>query len=284
MSGNGEDDRGEAKPGKNPFLDEAGVPPVRQRKAKPPPNIISAGGVDMARAHASNIKLRDNTAPEPTLDQPRVVVAVELDPRKIPTHRRLIEGRDPADSARSAMLPGGAINATPPSGVRSPASARKVVPVAAVATAAGATAGGAATAAAAPPQATAPAPVPDSRKLPAWTRVAVVLALLLFVVGIAQRFRPHGDAVVDEGAPVRSPIFVTPPPPVEPAAPTAVATAPHAQVAPPPVAPAPTATATAATAAQTAKPTAQPARPPPVAPAPPRATFTPPFQLPGEKN
>ena len=57
----GTDDRGQAKPGKTPSFEESDVaPPARPRKkAKPPPNIITAGGVDMARGHASGIQVRE---------------------------------------------------------------------------------------------------------------------------------------------------------------------------------------------------------------------------------
>jgi len=279
MSGNGEDDRGEAKADANPFLDGAEprvrdvvadvvtdvVPDVvRKRRPKPPPNIISAGGVDMARAHASGIKLRDNTAPEPTLDQPRVVLAVETDPRKVPTHKRLLEGREPAgDGSRSALLPGGAINATPPSGGN-------------VASSKGSPSG----AAPAPAEA-AGTSIEPPRRLPAGMRAALVLVLLLVVGGIAQRIRPRGESPVDARGPASRPpvpISVAPPLPTFAPAPRPQAVSPPESAAaaatPAPAAPAPT---------SAPRPAVQPARPPPAS-APPRATFTPPFQLPGEKN
>src|SRR4051812_43577798 len=96
----GDDDRGSAKPAaKNPFFDDADgppSPPIRSRKAKPAPAMMTAGGVDMARAHASGIKVRE-AMPEQPVEQAKVVVAVETDPRKVPTHKRLLEGREARD-------------------------------------------------------------------------------------------------------------------------------------------------------------------------------------------
>src|SRR4029079_10983314 len=65
---------------------------------------ITAGGVDMARAHASGIRVRDAATPEHPVDEPKVVVSAETDERKVPTHKKLLEGRD-AGEERSAMLP-----------------------------------------------------------------------------------------------------------------------------------------------------------------------------------
>ncbi len=250
MSGNGEDDRREAKPGQNAFLDEADPPPVRQRRAKPPPGIITAGGVDMARAHASGIKLREQTAAEPSLDQPRVVVAVEIDPRKVPTHKRLLEGREhAADGARAAMLPGGSVNTTPRSGVDVPrAPTARAEPAAAV---------------------------EPARRLPAWTRALLVTAVLLFVASAAQRLRPRAATVTDGDS-----VAARPSPPPRAPAPIVAAPPPPAVVAPPPP------TAPALTSSSSAPAPSRPVqlvnRPPPATP--PRATFTPPFQLPGEKK
>src|SRR3954464_3513415 len=103
----GENDRGAPKPGGNPFFEEgaAPAPRARPRRAKPPPGIITAGGVDMARGFAADIRVRDAPAPERPHDEPKVVVAINADVRKVPTHRSLIEGREPGEE-RAAMLPG----------------------------------------------------------------------------------------------------------------------------------------------------------------------------------
>src|SRR4051812_6259740 len=78
---------GRAAAAKNPFLEEA-TPGVRQRRHKPPAGIISAGGVDMARAHASGIRLPEGVERK-SLETRKVVVAVETDPRRVPTHPRM---------------------------------------------------------------------------------------------------------------------------------------------------------------------------------------------------
>jgi hypothetical protein len=103
-------DRAPKGPVANAFFDDAGVrsgarPPPRARRPKPPPGIITAGGVDMARAHASGIVVREQRAPDVAKDEPRVVIAVETDARKVPTHPRLIEPRASA-GATAADAPG----------------------------------------------------------------------------------------------------------------------------------------------------------------------------------
>lgn len=282
----GEQDRGGAKPARNPFFDEADAPPIRRvARPKPPPGIISAGGVDMARAHASGILIREATAAETTLDEPRVVVGVETDPRKVPTHRTLIEGREAReDGARSAMLPGAGGDAPlwtpaaiPPPSALPPTAAPPVDPRAATIER-------------------------DRQALPPWMRVAVVLVLLLLVAGLVRRLR-LALAVPDEPAvtaQVPPPTALSPLPP-PPLAPTPAATAvPEPATAAPsrpavtgepttsptsPTAPtAPTASPTAPTA-----PTASPTAPAPTRPAgkpaaPQKPSYTPPFQMPGEKN
>jgi hypothetical protein len=89
--------------GSNPFLAEAPVvpAPVRRRGGKPPPGIISAGGVDMARAHASNIRPAADTE-LPQMETEKVVVSVETNPRRVQTMRNLEALRPPADGAATA--------------------------------------------------------------------------------------------------------------------------------------------------------------------------------------
>jgi hypothetical protein len=257
----GEDDRGDPEPERSPSSEATEPAPPRVRKAKPPPGIITAGGVDMARAHASGIKPPAPTSPEPATDQPRVVVAVETDPRKVPTHPRLVEGREAtADGSRSALLPtGSSAHATPsPTAVPRPA---KTAPR------------------------SQPAPAPEPRPLSTWKRVAFALALLGVLVSAAHRLRTldgEGSSSVRATAPPSSGELA--PDPVEPAPPPAAVAPPRAAIpraaAPDPTLdPAPPAAIATPTASMEARP--RPARLPLP---PPRPAFTPPFQLPGEKN
>lgn len=102
----GEQDRRGARPADNPFFvdDDAPRPVPRAKRGKPPPAVITAGGVDMARAHAAGIRIREPGV-VPRVDEPRVVLRVETDPRRIRTPRRLLEGRDAGDGTRAALLP-----------------------------------------------------------------------------------------------------------------------------------------------------------------------------------
>jgi hypothetical protein len=252
----GEDDRGQPKRGKSPFFDESDVaPPARpRRRAKPPPNIITAGGVDMARGHASGIQIREGVSPEPSTDQPRVVIAVETDLRKVPTHRRLLAARDPSgDGSRAAVLPD-----TPPPANRTPVS-----------TAAAATPGSARPETSKLPAAQRDgAPPAEARKLPVWMRLA------------RRAGGPVSAPQQTSEPPVPSADILPPPPRLPPPAPTAVVEAPRpappsSSVAPiEAVAPAPH----PASALVIPRPVRTPSLPSP------RATFTPPFQLPSEKN
>jgi hypothetical protein len=260
----GEDDRGQAPAKKTPLFDEADVILPRARRVKPPPGIISAGGVDMARAHASGIKLRDAAAPEPVTDQRRVVVAVETDPRKVPTHKRLLEGRDPTeDGTRSAMLPGGTLHATAPA---TPASGSAIAR------------GARPNAAQAEPAVAPPAPIKE-QKLPLAMRVALVTILLLVLVGVAERYRePVADGSLAAKTRAATVVNAEPPLPVQPAMPSPFVEAPRVAVLPVSSSPASSA-ASSAPPASNGEALRRPAKTPP-----PRATFTPPFQLPGEKN
>jgi hypothetical protein len=242
----GDDDHGPSQPDSSVVASAVAAPSPRARKAKPPPGIITAGGVDMARAHASGIELRDGPVPESIADQPRVVLAVLADLRKVPTHPRL----PAAEGARAAAVaPAGAASGAAPS----PAGARGIGP--------GVVAG-------------------RDGGLPSWLRLAFALVLLVLLVGLVQRLRAPAapaasgvssrehaaqpeptPAVVVEHAPATRPGPVIEPP---------VAVVPKVDSAP---APATTASAEAAR---------RPPRPPP-APSP-KSLFTPPFQLPGEKN
>ena len=271
----GDDDRANAKPSKNPFFDEIDAPPpARARRPKPPPHVITAGGVDMARGHASGIQVKD-TGPAHTVDEPRVVLAVETDLRKVPTDKKLLEGRDPnADGSRSAMLPG------TPGGTPMPSAAAGGWMPAAAAVPAGA------------PRPTEEATVvgplparrPADRKLPVWMRVAMVAVGLLLLAGVLKR---TGVILGDEPAApavTAAPRPPAPPPPPAPPVETAAAPEPAAPAPPPPPAapeppppPAPPAEPAApAPPAHTAKPVQ--------APGPPKPTFKPPFELPSEKN
>lgn len=298
MSDSDEDDRGQAKPEKDPFFDESEVIRPRGKRVKPPPGIISAGGVDMARAHASGIKLRDAVSPAPITDQPRVVVAVEVDPRKVPTHKRLVEGRDSSgDGTRAAMLPGhgsrqrgskhargtvhGTFPATPASGSAVARGARSQEPPP----------GGGDRPQAAEPEAPIepelPHPLATQRKPPMWARVALSLTLLVVLIGVARRYRETDTRSAAE-APAGTVVISPPPAPVEPVTsppPRPTLEAPSVLVEAPPVAVPVVASTRSASASDAPVANAGAARRPvkPL-PLPPRATFTPPFQLPGEKN
>jgi hypothetical protein len=257
----GDDDRGAPK-GRNPFFDEGDAPPPRRKKVKPPPGIITAGGVDMARAHASGIKVREAAVPEHPSAQPKVVVAVETDPRKVPTHKRLLPGRA-AGEERSALLPEpGLTGASPASAPPTPRTGQDPK---------------------APPRAAASeeapvAPVAKDPPLPRWMRVAFVAVGVLLLVGLARQARFHFDR-----APAEHPSASAVPIPIPPRAPTAVESAAIPADPEPPRAPLPTAKPDAAPP-KTASP-AEPAhpKPKPAASASAKPGFVPPFQLPGEK-
>lgn len=106
----GQHDQGGTTP-PNPFPEQEGPPRARSRRQKPPPGIITAGGVDMARAHASGIQVRDAAQPEHPMDEPRVVLS---DPRKLP--KRLLD--EPEQRPDPAEEPG---LWSAPSGRRKPA-------------------------------------------------------------------------------------------------------------------------------------------------------------------
>jgi hypothetical protein len=282
MSG---DDNRSSKPGTapGPFFDEADAPRrARARRTKPPPGIITAGGVDMARAHASGIKIRAGAVPDHPIDEPRVVIAVETDARRTTTHKRILDTREPEeDGARSALLPGtpglaGGHPQTP--GDPGPGAAGRIAE----------RAPDERTPRAAPEPGIALPPPPPAKPrahpLPVWMRVAMALAALLLVAGLVRRVRTMSSG----------PESLAPPPS---APPPAALPLPTGAVAPPTVparAPEP-----AASPAETVKPAPAPPRPapvgapdastrpqrsPPAAPATSKPAFVPPFQLPGEKD
>lgn len=154
----------------NLFLDDP--PRPRQKRHKPAAGIISAGGVDMARAHASGIRPPREIEP-PAVETRKVVVAVETDARKVPTHRKLLEGRDPG--TRPALLPGDG-GAGQPGSRSSPQGAARPRS----------------------PESDPAPPLPLQRH--GAVRVAAVLVLLLLVAGVVRRVgRPP------EAAPIASP-------------------------------------------------------------------------------
>ena len=98
------DNQGAGRQVTNPFLDQAEVSaPAAPRKARPSPRIISAGGVEMARAHAVGICARASSYVQP-INTARVVLNVESDTRRVPTERRLPPGRA-TSRARTAKRP-----------------------------------------------------------------------------------------------------------------------------------------------------------------------------------
>jgi hypothetical protein len=246
----GEDDRDPAGP-ENPYLDDADIPPpaLRPRRAKPPPNIITAGGVDMARGHASGIPIREGKGPEAASDLPRVVIAVETDLRKIPTHRRLQAAAEAREkSAHPTPVATGAARAE--GAVEAPGD-----------------------------QGAAPAPPPETKRLPIGLRLSFAALLLLLLVGVVRR------ANAPSPSPAVTAEVILPLPP-----------------SPPAVSALPGAPLPAASASAQAEPRPEwvvPDDPPPPAPAAtsaprprvsraPAATthpcFTPPFELPAEKK
>lgn len=108
------DDPQETQPTRNPFIDEPVPAPLPRLKKQRPAGIMSAGGVDMARAYATDIHVRA-AQPERPLAEERVVVSVETDPRRVQTERRLVDPREPTDDGtRAALLPGAPGPASPP--------------------------------------------------------------------------------------------------------------------------------------------------------------------------
>jgi hypothetical protein len=241
------------------------------RRAKPPPGIISAGGVDMARAHASNIQPAADTDYKPT-ETAKVVLAVETDPRRVRTAPRL-------DGVQ--LPPGAAIGAKgespgPKSGGPEGADKR------------------------APPSANLPVAAATSRERKdstagaLWFRVAAAAVIVLLVAGVVRRVhiymqRQATPAAVDTSGPL-----VPPPLPSEPTPATAGTTASAAPAAPngtralaPSLGATPswaqTTTETSAAPPATRTPRVVRVRPAPPPP-PPKATFTPLFELPSEKK
>ncbi|MFT3775099.1 MAG: hypothetical protein QM820_57865 [Minicystis sp.] len=205
----------------------------------------------MARAHASGIKVRAPSVPDVPTDEPRVVLSVETNPRKVPTHKRLLEGRD-ADGTRAALLPGTPGEAALSAKARAGSDRPAPMP-------------------AAPPSALA--------SLPGWMRVALVLVTLLLVIGIVRRTRIWLAAREAASARPLTTVAARPPPIVEPPpkiAPAASASPVEASTPPPPPKPTNNVAATTVTSSEsTPKPKPAP---------PPKPAFTPFFQLPGEKT
>ncbi|MFO0762692.1 MAG: PEGA domain-containing protein [Byssovorax sp.] len=255
--------------GINPFLDEAGVSPSsRVKKPKPPPAVISAGGVDMARAHASNVLPKANQESK-TVDVPKVVVAVETDPRRVKTGPRMAHSgripdsnRSPAERTLESARPP-AVEVSHPDGPSPWAAAqaeavdKKALPSANL-------------------PSDRPAPAEDERRKgsPLWLRLAAVATLLLLAFAIVRRFVLQPAAREGAYGPVSSSVAIAPPLPDDPAT-TAAATAPSATSTPgaaPPSPPASTASAepvASADSTASAEPAVEP-RPPRHARAPPR--------------
>jgi len=262
----------------------------------------------MARGHASNIVVREAPVPEIPPDEPKVVIALETDPRKVPTHRRLLEGREAAlsggDGARAAMLP---VHAGGPS--------QEPVPRAAAA------AGGREARPAQSQQTTQPsarlptlprrgtsegedpaAPGAGTHALPGaagaraqreasapWLRTALVVVFFGLAGGAALRLRARSEHV--EVRPLHAAHLSLPA--LEPQAITPLPLTAEPTPAEPPIA----RSEAASPATTTPAPTAAPPPSPPQAPAPnaeparhvaraaaAKPAFTPPFQLPFEKN
>jgi hypothetical protein len=246
----GEDNRDPAGP-ENSYLDEAEIPPpvVRPRRAKPPPNIITAGGVDMARGHASGILIREGKGPEPSSGLPRVVIAVETDLRKLPTHRRL-----PA----VAEAPEKTAHPTPVATGAARAEGAAEAPVG---------------------QGAAPAPPPEAKRLPIGLRLSFAALLILLLVGVVRRANtpappPAVTAETVRPLPSLPPAVSLLPEPPLPAASLSAQPEPHPERATPDDAAPPPPIATSSPRPARQRATA----------APTHTGFTPPFDFPAEKK
>ncbi|MEO7331452.1 MAG: hypothetical protein ABI193_22950, partial [Minicystis sp.] len=214
--------------GNNPFLDEAGASTsARVKKPKPPPAIISAGGVDMARAHAANVQ------PKPLLDakaseEAKVVVAVETDPRRVRTGPRLAHSGVASDSHRtpaektmeSARPPAVAAAVGPSPWASGPVEVldKKALPSANL-----------------PTPAAEPVVKDERRKgTPLWLRLSAVATLLLLAFAVVRRLWIEPSGHQTSVGPVSSSIGVAPPLPEDPTA-TATAAIDTAPSAPAPV-------------------------------------------------
>jgi hypothetical protein len=281
----GEDDRDRSKPEDKPRAEDADVPKrtrlhavpslglggemprrkrtspepwptLRPRRVKPPPGIISAGGVDMARAHASGITPRVSTMPEPPVNEPRVVLTVETNPQRALTQPRLQlskAGTSDASSAHDGPLPGSASDAAappPPADMRPFIDDDLIVPGDSI--------------------------HPEGKRLPIVVRLVCLAMSLALFVGVVARARMHGR--VPPAAPAApqairllEPLQV----PANPASPPSLSPAPTLAE-PVPTAPAPTAPGAPLVKVRRAKPAPASSSSKPA--------FAPPFLLPGEKN
>lgn len=263
--------------GVNPFVDDAptGTPApgtAKPRRGKPPPGIISAGGVDMARAHASNI--RPLAESEQKTDEAKVVlVAEKVDPRRMRTVRRI--DINPEELAAAAAAARGE---SPWAQKGAEAVDKTALPSANL------------------PGATKPGAAEEKKKEKAlgawWIRGATVVVILLLIAGVSKRIymssKRNGDT--PPTAYTGSPLIPEPLPPdtasADPADPSATARVGTGHVA----APNPSGSAdeealefiTEPTASAGTKPSVRVKAPPP--PPPPKPTFTPLFQLPDEKK
>ena len=284
--------------GGNPFLESAppaaAARPAAVRRGKPPPGIISAGGVDMARAHASNIRPAADTEQKP-VDTAKVVLAVETDPRRIRTIPRMDgirpnAGVPPTGVAAPAAVAAGAVaagaKASPWANAKGPtpeAVDKRALPSANIPSAEPPPV-------AAPPV-TAPKKEKEKDKAAFYLIIAAAVVLVLLVAGVFKQFRRY-TARNGETAPTHTGGTLIPPPlppepgPAEPSASvTAAAVAPH--VPRPAASPGEEQTPVELDLEPSAEASSKPAapivrvRPPP--PPPPKTTFTPLFELPGEK-
>ena len=297
--------------GANPFTDAAAPPPGapapapgKVRRGKPPPGIISAGGVDMARAHASNIRpLADSE--QKVIEQAKVVLSVEkADPRRQRTVRRI----DMAPGEYNGPMPTMGAGESPWAKPTSETVDKAALPSANLPRDSKAA-----------DKAADKAPETQRRRMAGgiWIRLATGVVALLLVAGIGKQYylAKRRVTVVPAVIPTSEPV-VTPPsetagaePPVDTAL-AATTTAKAAESAAPPaattaeaVAPPPVDTAVAAvpSALPTAVPNVVPTEqtPPPAAPTgtvprlirpgtakpvAPKPTFAPLFTLPGEKK
>lgn len=268
--------RAAAGPPPLPDQNKAGPPPAAHVKKETPPGMSTAGGVDVARAHAGNIQPK-GLGPALTPAVPRVVLSVETDPRRVPTAPRLIAPPKPESAGAAAS---GAAAASPWVTAAVEVVDKRDLPSANL------------------PVAPAPVVVPEKQKSGGWLRFAVVVVLLLLAAGIVRRVYMATTGPEARNDPQRTYAQAPPLPPEATADPTAIAEVRPRNVANAPAAEAdPSAIpsedaadasvdldASADLAVEIALEPTIALGPRRQAPKPPKPTFKPLFELPSEKN
>lgn len=246
----------------------------------------------MARGHAANVQPKSQVEAR-TPEVPKVVVAVETDPRRVRTGPRMAHSgvapdshRAPAEKTLESARPPPVSAAAAPAGPSPWASApaevldKKALPSANL-----------------PSPEAAPAEEETRKKgTPLWLRLSAVATLLLLAFAIVRRLwiAPSGREATF--GPVSTSIGVAPPLPDDPTTAATTTAEATADAPPPPVlaalpptpadsaAGSPTAEPATSAVDQPAEPTPASPRPRTSAPPPPKPTFKPLFELPQEKS